>query len=127
MQLMSWMLARLGSRFSLLFEPHRRQVRHSALGCFVDRPVDLTVGLIEPDGRTRVLPFTREGEVFYNPEQFERLNSITYRGYSERYRLRFEFNVHSVMYPQAEALCTLPAFYMEMRLNPAPQVRRTRP
>jgi len=125
--LMSWMLARLGSRFSLLFEPHRRQIRHSALGCFVDRPVDLTVGLIEPDGRTRVLPFTKEGEVFYNPEQFERLNSITYRGYSERYRLRFEFNVHSVMYPQAEALCSMPAFYMEMRLNPAPQVRRTRP
>ena len=126
MQLMSWVLARLGSRFTLRFEPHQRQIHHSAIGCFVDRPVDLTVGLIEPDGRARVLPFTKEGEVFYNAEQFERLNSITYRGYSERYRLRFEFNVHSVFYPQAEALCTMPVFYMEMRLHPAPQVRQTR-
>ena len=124
---MSWVLARLGSRYTLLFEPHLRRMRHSALGCFVDQPMDLAVGLVEPDGTTRVLPFTGEGEVFYNPEQFERLNSITYRGYSERYRLRFEFNVHSVFYPQAETLCTMPAFYMEMRLNPAPQVRCTRP
>lgn len=123
MQLMSWMLARLGSRFSLFFEPHLRQVRHSALGRFLEEPMDLMVGLVEPGGVHRVLPFCRDGELFHNTEQFERLNSITYRGYSPGYGLRFEFNVHSVFYPQAEELCTLPAFYMEMRLNPAPRVR----
>ncbi len=127
MQLMSWMFARLGSRFTLLFDPHLRRARHSALGRFLDAPIDLMVGLVEPDGEQRVLPFTKHGKVLYNPEQFERLNSITYRGYSERYRLRFEFNVHSVFYPQHEAMCTMPAFYLEMRLNPAPRVRWTQP
>lgn len=127
MQLMSWMVARLGSRFTLLFEPHQRRARHSALGLFLDQPLDLMIGLVEPDGTERVLPFTKRGTCLYNPEMFERLNSVTYRGYSERYRLRFEFNVHSVFYPQAEALCTLPAFFLEMRLNPAPKVRWSRP
>lgn len=117
MQLMSWMVSRLGSRFSLVFEPHRRQVKHSALGRFLDQPMDLMVGLVDPDGVERVLPFTKRGTPLFCCEQFERINSLTFRGYSEHYRLRFEFNVHSVFYPQDEALCTAPAFYLEMRIS----------
>ena len=119
MQVMSWLIARLGSRFSLLFEPHRRRVMHSVLGRFLDRPLDLMVGLVEPDGTERVAPFTQQGSLLYCPEQFERINSITFRGYSEHFRLRFEFNVHAAFYPQDEALCTTPAFYLEMRVSPA--------
>ena len=124
---MTWTLARLGSRFALVFEPHHRRLRHSALGRFLDRPLDLMVGLVEPDGTERVMPFTQRGQVLYNAEQFERLNSITFRGYSERYRLRFEFNIHSVFYPQDERLCLMPAFYLEMRVHPADQVRGIEP
>jgi len=127
MQLMTWTLARLGSRFNLLFEPHRHRVRHSALGRFHDQPMDLMVGLIEPDGTELVLPFTTRGTPLHNSEQFERLNSITFRGYSERYRLRFEFNVHSVFYPQDEALCVMPVFYMEMRISPSRRIRGSTP
>lgn len=123
MQLMTWTLARLGSRFNLLFEPHKRRLMHSALGRFLDRHLDLMVGLIEPDGTRRVLPFSQEGDLLFNCEQNERFNSITYRGYSEKYRLRFELNFHSVFYPQDEELCTMPAFYVEMRLNPVSRVR----
>ncbi len=118
MQLMTWTVARLGSRFSLLFEPARRRVMHSALGRFLDRPLDLQIGLVEPDGTRRVLPLCADGQLLANCEQFERLNSITFRGFSKRYGLRFEFNLHSVFYPQDEALCLMPAFYMEMRVNP---------
>ena len=127
MQCMSWMISRLGSRFSLLFEPYRQRVRHSALGRFLDQPMDLMVGLEEPDGTQRVLPFTTDGDCLSNVEQFERLNSITFRGYSEKYNLRFEFNVHSVFYPQDERLCVMPAFYLEMRLKPIQQVRWLKP
>jgi xylan 1,4-beta-xylosidase len=127
MQLMTWMASRLGGRFCLLFEPHRQRVMHSALGRFLDRPMDLMVGLVEPDGTERVLPFTTRGTPLVNCEQFDRINSITFRGYSEKYGLRFEFNVHSVFYPQDEAVCTLPAFYLEMRINPAGRVRWTTP
>lgn len=127
MQLMTWMIARLGSRFGLLFEPYRRRVMHSAMGRFLDAPLDLAVGLIEPDGTERVLPFTQTGELLHNCEQFDRINSITFRGYSEKYRLRFEFNVHSVFYPQDERLCLMPAIYLEMRVNPADRVRWYKP
>mgnify|MGYP002624016971 CR=1 FL=1 len=123
MQLMSWTVARLGSRFSLLFEPYRRRVMHSGIGRFLDKPLDLMVGIIEPDGTERVLPFSERGELLYNCEQFERLNSITFRGYSRAMRVRFEFNIHSVFYPQDEPLCTLPAFYLEMRVNPVQRIR----
>ncbi len=127
MQLMSWTLGRLGSRFNLLFEPHLNQIRHGALGRFADQPMDLMIGLVEPDGTERVLPFTKRGEPLLNPEQFERINSITYRAYSEKYNLRFEFNIHSPFYPQHEKLCILPAFYLEMRVNPANTIRWLKP
>ncbi|MHC5025019.1 MAG: hypothetical protein ACYTGG_14130, partial [Planctomycetota bacterium] len=123
MQLMTWTMSRLGSRFNLLFEPYRNRVMHSALGRLLDRPLDLKVGLVEADGTERVLPFTTEGVPLTNPEQFERINSITFRGYSEKHNLRFEFNVHSVFYPQDERLCIMPAFYLEMRVNPVHRIR----
>jgi len=125
---MSWMIGRLGSRFGLMFEPYQRRVMHSALGLFMGQPLDLAVGLVEPDGRERVLPFTVDNDhdgvdQFANCEQFDRVNSITFRGYSERYGLRFELNVHSVFYPQNERLCTMPAVYLEMRVNPLRRFR----
>ena len=119
MQLMSWLVSRLGSRFSLLFEPQQGRVMHSALGRFLDRPLDLAVGLQEPDGTERVMPFTRSGEPLERLEQFERFNSITFRGLSTRNDLRLELNVHSVFYPEDERLCLMPVFYLEIRLNPA--------
>ena len=147
MQPMSWNLSRLGSRFGLLFEPHRRRVMHGALGRFLDEPLDLAVGLVEPDGTRRVMPFTKAAagawsdapdgpdgpntpppggartRCFYNVEQFDRVNSITFRGFAERYRLRFEFNVHAPFYPQDRRLCITPVFYLEMRVHPMSGIR----
>ena len=123
MQLMTWTLSRLGSRFNLLFEPYHRRVMHSAMGRFLDRPLDLMVGLVEPEGTERILPFSTRAPLLHNCEQFERLNSITFRGYAEHYRMRFEFNLHSIFYPQDEPLCLLPAFYLEMRLSPTGRLR----
>ena len=130
MQLMTWMMARLGSRFSLVFEPYKRRVLHSAVGRFLDQPLSFSVGLIEPNGTRRILPFAAQSPGvtdLYNCEQFERFNSITFRGFSEKYRLRFEFNIHAVFYPQDERLCIMPAFYLEVRVNPVDSVRLTEP
>ena len=55
MQLMTWLLSRLGSRFALVFEPYRRRVLHAGLGRYHDLPLDLKVGFVEPDGTERVL------------------------------------------------------------------------
>lgn len=123
MQSMTWTMGRLGSRFNLLFEPYKNRVMHSAMGRLLDQPLDLMVGLVEPDGTHRVLPFTVDGTELTNCEQFERINSITFRGYSEKHNLRFEFNVHAVFYPQDERLCIMPAFYLEMRVNPVHRIR----
>jgi len=123
MQLMTWQIARLGSRFGLVFEPYRRRVMHSALGRFLDEPMDLAVGLVEPDGTERVFPFTRGGELLLNCEMFERVNSVTFRGYSERWGLRMELNIHSTFYPQHEPVSTMPVLFMEVRVNPTGKVR----
>jgi len=131
LQLMTWTMARLGSRFGLVFEPYRRRVLHSAMGRFLDAPLDLQVGIVEPGGALRILPLSAEQATadgrpihdLYNPEQFDRINSITFRGYSQEYNLRFEFNVHSAFWPQNDRLCLMPAFYLEMRVSPVSQVR----
>ncbi len=116
MLMMTWPLARLGSRFGLLFEPGHRRVMHSALGRFFDQPLDLAVGLIEEDGTERVLPFTAHGRPLFGLEQFERINSITYRGFSESTGLRIELNFHSPFYPEYEQVSAFPAFYFELRV-----------
>ncbi len=117
MQLMSWQIARLGSRFGLLFEPYKQRVMHGAMGRLLDRPMDLCVGMVEPDGSERTLPFTTHGKPLVNCEQFERFNSITYRGYSGKHNIRFELNIQSPFYPQDEKLCLLPVFYLEFRVH----------
>jgi len=117
MQLMSWQIARLGSRFGMLFEPYKQRVMHGALGRLLDRPMDFCVGMVEPDGTERTLPFTTVGKPLVNCEQFERFNSITYRGYSGKHNIRFELNIHSPFYPQDEKLCLLPVFYLEFRVH----------
>ncbi|MEM6552044.1 MAG: DUF4965 domain-containing protein [Planctomycetota bacterium] len=129
MQVMTWQIARLGSRFGLLFEPYRNQVRHSALGRFLDQPLDLLVGIKTPDGQTRALPFTQDPDTvpLDNPELFDRFNSVTWRAHCAEYALRFEFNIHSVFYPQDEPLCTMPVFYLELRVSPIDNYRWHRP
>ncbi|MBI1375257.1 MAG: DUF4965 domain-containing protein [Phycisphaera sp.] len=128
MLMMTWPMARFGSRFGLLFEPGKRRVMHSTLGRFLDAPLDLAVGLVEPDGTRRVLPFTADPSMtdLYGVEQFERINSMTFRGYSEQHGLRFEMNIHSPFYPQNEKLCVMPAMYVELRVTAAPRVRLRR-
>jgi len=123
MQLMTWQMARLGSRFGLVFEPHRKRVLHSALGRFFDQPLDLAVGLIDADGQERVLPFSEVGTPFYACEQFERINSITYRGFDEKQHLKFELNVHCPFYPQNEKVCIAPLIYLELRVTWTQRVR----
>jgi hypothetical protein len=126
MQLMTWPLARLGSRFGLLFDPQRRRVMHSGLGRFFDEPLDLSVGMIDPQGRERVLPLTPDGRTLLGCEQFERINSITFRGHCANCGVRFELNVHSPFYPRDESLCLLPVFYLELRLIREPRLRLRR-
>ena len=46
MQLMSWQIARLGSRFGMLFEPYKQRVMHSAMGRLLDQPMDFCVCLL---------------------------------------------------------------------------------
>ncbi|MAE61357.1 MAG: hypothetical protein CMJ49_08390 [Planctomycetaceae bacterium] len=124
---MTWPLARLGSRFSLLFEPHYRRVMHSGLGRFYDEPLELSVGLVEPDGTERVMPLTPHGDLLYACEQFDRINSLTFRGYSESAGLRLELNFHAPFYPQSDKVCILPIFFVEMRLTPAKVRWRSQP
>ena len=155
MQPMSWNLSRLGSRFGLLLEPHLNRVMHGATGRFLDQPLDLAVGLVDSEGRERLLPFTRDARrpampgapsedaeprqrpgsaggdrppplVFYNVEQFDRLNSVTFRGYAEQERLRFEFNLHAPFYPQSRRLSITPAFYLEVRVHAVERIRKLR-
>lgn len=123
MQLLTWPISRLGSRFSLMFEPHQRQVWHGALGRFLDVPMELSAGLVGENGEERAFPLCKSIEPLFGCEQFVRVNSITFRGFDEKTGLKLELNIHSPFYPQDEKLCLLPVFYVEMRVSQMKKIR----
>lgn len=49
MELMATAVGRLGSRFSLVFDPDAKQILHSALGRWLDFPTDLAIGVKSED------------------------------------------------------------------------------
>ena len=71
MHVMEDILAKVGSRIRLNFQPRNKCVRYSPLGFYYDLPLDLTVGL-RYKGKVYALPFTNAGNVvFYNKDLFE--------------------------------------------------------
>lgn len=115
-------LAPLGSRFSVNFRPHRRDVRVSALGRFLDFVAELEVGIRLEDGQQRALPFTSSQPVFEYCEQELTANSITFRARSVPLACLLEVTFTSPFYPQDVQLSTAPFFYIDARVSRIPSM-----
>ena len=111
-------LAPLGSRFSLNFRPQRRDVRISALGRFLDYVGEIVIGVRLSTGESRVLPLTKEGEVFEYVEQELTANSVCFRARSAELGCLLEVTFTSPFYPQDAKLSTAPFFYVDITVEP---------
>lgn len=111
-------VSRLGSRFTLVFEPYAKHVLHSALGRWIDLPLDLILGVETEGGEVVALPFTREAAPFDAVEQELRLCGVHYTAHSVQYGLRLEVEITAPFYPQDARISTAPLFYFTLKVQP---------
>lgn len=81
-------VTRLGSRFTLVLDPYAKHVLHSAIGRWIDRPLELTIGVQTEKGEVVALPFTKEGTPFGAVEQEVRLCGVRYTAFSVKHGVR---------------------------------------
>lgn len=93
MNLHATSVSRLGSRFTLVLDPYTKHVLHSALGRWVDLPMELTIGVETEKGEVVALPFTSEAQMFDAVEQELRLCGVRYRAHSVQYGVRLEVEI----------------------------------
>lgn len=115
-------VSRLGSRFTIVFDPYAKQVLHSALGRWIDLPLDLTLGVQTEDGAVVALPFTKDAECFDALEQDLRLCGVRYTAHSVKYGLRVTLDVTAPFYPHDALTSTAPVLYFTLSVQPQPRL-----
>ncbi|MER3474018.1 MAG: hypothetical protein C4335_08285 [Armatimonadota bacterium] len=117
MNLFCTAVSRLGSRFTLVFEPYAKHVLHSALGRWIDLPLELTIGVQTEAGEVLALPFTREGTPFDAVEQELQMCGVRYTAHSVKYGIRATLEVTAPFYPHDVLLSTAPVFYFTLTVQ----------
>ncbi|MCS7253140.1 MAG: DUF4965 domain-containing protein [Armatimonadota bacterium] len=117
MHLMATPVSKLGSRFTLIFDPWAHQVLHSSLGRWLDFPTDLAIG-IESNGICKALPFTKRFEHFEVVEQRLRMCGVTFIARSLQLGLGLNAEIISPFYPQDEWTSLAPVFFFRLTIFP---------
>lgn len=115
-------VSRLGSRFTLVFDPYTKHVLHSALGRWIDLPLDLTLGVQTESGEVIALPFTKEADMFDAVEQELRLCGVRYTAHSVKHGLRLEVEVTAPFYPHDAKVSSAPLFLFTLKAQPQPRL-----
>ena len=122
MELMATAVGRLGSRFSLVFDPDAKQVLHSALGRWLDFPTDLAIGVKSEDDVVRALPFTRRFPHFEIVEQRLTFCGVKYIARSWDLGLALKTEVVAPFYPRDEWTSVAPLFFMRLEVQPQERI-----
>ncbi|MCS7266153.1 MAG: DUF4965 domain-containing protein [Armatimonadetes bacterium] len=122
MQLMATAVGRLGSRFSLVFDPDAKQVLHSALGRWLDFPTDLAIGIAAEDGQTFALPFTQRFSIFDVVEQQLQMCGVSFLARSLDLGIGLEVEILAPFYPRDEWLSLAPIFLIRMEVFPQERI-----
>jgi len=117
MHIISDCAASLGSRFTLVFDPHGNRLLHNACGGLRERPLRLTAGVRLPGGETLTLPFGGGPGRFPWLEQLSTPTSIEYRGVHPGLWIEFSMKVRAPFYPQDARLSTAPLYYVDLSVR----------
>lgn len=123
MHLIADAAATLGSRFSLIFDPHEHCVYQNAYGDWRERRLNLTVGVKTPEGETWALPFTDNAKHFPFVEQFSTLTTIEYRALHVGLWVELRVRVRAPFYPRDVKLSTAPVYYVDVEVRPMHRFR----
>jgi len=123
MHLITDAAATLGSRFSLIFDPHDRCLYQNAYGGFREQRLDLTVGVRTRDGEVWALPFTGREQCFPFVEQFDTLTSIEYRAVHPGLWIELRLRIRAPFYPQNAHISVAPFYYVDVEVRPLKKFR----
>ena len=110
------MLGRLGSRFSLNFQPREKCILYSSLGKYYDKPLPLVMSF-ELEGAQRVLPWA-DGEGFEVVEQDLTPTSLIFRCRSEPLGAQVEIRWTSPFLPRDVPTSLVPAYILQVAWQP---------
>jgi len=123
MPVMSTILGRLGSRYSLTFDPHRRQVHYGVLGLHCQSPCGFVVALESDGAPVAALPFAPDLPSFDILEQEQSMTSLRFTGYSLALGVRASVRITAPFYPRNEAVSLVPAYVIDVMLESFDRVR----
>lgn len=122
MTLMTRNLSTFGSRFSVIFDPYHRMIKHGVLGMFLERESELICG-VETSGKPEsYLPLSSKPNRFDAVYSTATMNSITYHGINTDSGYDLTCTFTSPFSPHDEKLMVAPFFYVDVKVE-----RRIRP
>jgi len=125
MALMSTCVARLGSRFSMILDPIRRQVHYGSLGLMVQKIGEMVVGLDNGEGTFCALPFTKIGQSFDMVDQRQTMTSVVFDARSTTLGLALHVELVAPFWPQDEKTSIVPAYIFKFRISRLDRLRWT--
>ncbi|MBM4050481.1 MAG: hypothetical protein FJ279_35755, partial [Planctomycetes bacterium] len=124
MPLMSTCVARLGSRFSLILDPIRREIHYGTLGLLRQSEAEMVVGL--DDGRAFcALPLSKAGEPFFVVDQHQTMTALMYEAHSVKHGATLRMEIVAPFWPQDETTSLVPAYILKFRVEHLKRVRWT--
>lgn len=124
---MTTCLARLGSRFSLQFDPVRRHVLYGAVGLFHQTESQLLVELRDAAGVSQAFPFAGDRPGFDLLQQRQTLTRLALDGHSLRTGAKVEMEVVAPFLPGDLRLSLAPLYLLRVKVEPSPSLRWTGP
>ena len=118
-------LGRLGSHYSIIFDPHKKQIEYGALGLMRQAVGQMVIGQEDRKGNYCTLPFTTEGDRFRIVDQTQTMTSLTYEAYSSNHGTKLTVRFVSPFWPQDERTSLVPAYIVKLRLESTNLVRWT--
>lgn len=122
MQQMATVVGRLGSRFSLVFDPDAKQVLHSALGRWLDFPTDLAIGVAAESGLAFSLPFTQRFPPFEVIEQQLHMCGVGFVARSWELGVGLKVEFIAPFYPRDEWTSLAPLFLVRIEVFPQERI-----
>lgn len=117
MNLMSTVLGRLGSRYSLTLDPWRRRVDYGALGLHCQTPAHLVIALDDGHGLPVGLPFAPDLQAFDTVEQHLSMTAVSFVCHSLRLGIKARITLTAPFYPQDQQTSLVPAYLMDVELE----------
>jgi len=126
MPLMSTCLARLGSRFSFIFDPVRMNVHYGTLGLLYQSIGEMNVSVEDDSGNIASLPFTKKEKSFFIVDQYQKMCSLTFEAFSPLHGIKLITKIVAPFWPQDEKTSIIPAYIINFKIQKLRRVRWTK-